>query len=82
MATFMHILLNMENVIFKSVDKTTLELHFQKMETTFYSSNFKVGETKVVPDFTIHLYKCNFQHFKMFMFSINKMRTAFTAPVC
>ena len=35
MAIFLHILPNMENVIFKSVDKTTLELHFLKLETTF-----------------------------------------------
>ena len=59
---FLHILPNMENVIFKSVDKTTLELHFLKLETTFYSSFFKVGETKLLSDFTTHHNKCNFKH--------------------
>ena len=65
MAIFLPILPNMENVIFKSVHKTTLELHFLNLETTFYSSIFKVGETKVVSDFTIYYYKYNFQHFKI-----------------
>ena len=55
MAIFLHILPNMENVIFKSVD-------FIKLEITLHSSIFKVGETKVVPEFTIHRFKCHFQH--------------------
>ena len=38
MAILLHILPNMENVIFKNVHKTTLELHFLNLETTFYSS--------------------------------------------
>ena len=42
MAIFFHI---------KSVHKTTLELHFLNLETTFYSSIIKVRETKVVSDF-------------------------------
>ena len=63
MAILLHILPNMENVIFKSVHKTTLKLHFLNLETTFYSSIFKVEETKVVPDFIIYHYKCHFQHF-------------------
>ena len=63
MTIFLHILPNMENVIFKSVHKTTLKLLFI----------FKVGETKLVPDFTIYHYKCHFQHFKILIFSINKI---------
>ena len=51
MAILLHIRPNMENVIFKSVHKTTLELHFLNLETTFYSSIIKVGETKVLSDF-------------------------------
>ena len=53
MAIFLLILPNMENVTFKSLDKTTLVLHFQNFETTFYSSILKVGETKVPSDFKI-----------------------------
>ena len=46
MAIFLHILPNMENVIFKSVHKITLELHFLNLETTFYSSIFKLEKQK------------------------------------
>ena len=38
----------------KSVHKTTLELHFLNLETTFYFSIIKVRETKVVSDFKIY----------------------------
>ena len=50
----------MENVIFKSLDKTTLELNFQNFETTVYSSILKVGKTKVPSDFKICQWKRNF----------------------
>ena len=35
----MDIFLHIVNVIFKSVDKTTLELYFLKLETTFIHRN-------------------------------------------
>ena len=51
MAIFLHILPNMENVTFKSLGKTTLDLNVKNLETTFYSS------------FLICQWKCNFHHF-------------------
>ena len=37
MPIFLHMLPNMENIIFKSVHKSTLEVHFLTLETIFYS---------------------------------------------
>ena len=63
MDIFLLILPNMENVKFKSLNKTTLELNFQNFETTFYSSILKVEETKVLSDCQKCQWKCLFQHF-------------------
>ena len=47
MAIFLLILPNMENVTFKSLHKTTLELNLKKNYHVLLF-NFEVGETKLV----------------------------------
>ena len=69
MAIFLLILPNMENVTFKSLNKTTLELNLKKIYH-FLLFILKVGETKVLSDFQKCQWTCNFQHF-----SISKIST-------
>ena len=68
MAIFLHILANMENVIFKSVDKTTLELHFLNWRPLFALTFFKLEKQKWC-QITINII---FSTFKFSFFFFNK----------